>query len=238
MSDVKFITRTPDGREQLNGSFLGMYFLRKTRISVVPYFTVFRVSADAKCVAFKAVNKAHWLVCSPGKTDHILDYTVRLSTGTSYISGEVDVYEFAEYSSIPSAGHKGDVRFNLYTATGELSFAGTSSPLKVPYVLTGLVEQGSNDVHKNGGYDKLLPVNPQREYAIIFTPFQPSFHSISKGGDIGVYEVVARFSDDNTKFMTKQYRHYLGKSSAGNGFSAATHGSLQSTHLIAVVTNL
>lgn len=237
MSDVKFITRTPDGREQLNGSFLGMYFLRKTRISVVPYFTVFRVSADAKCVAFKAVNKAHWLVCSPGKTDHILDYTVRLSTGTSYTSGEVDVYEFAEYSSIPTAGYKGDVRFNLYTATGELSFAGTSSPLKVPYVLTDFVTL-QNDRQINGGYDKQLPVNPHREYAIIFTPFQPRFHSVKTGGDIGVFEVVARFSNDNTMFMTKQYRHYLGQSSPGYGFTADTFGSTQSTHLIADVTNL
>lgn len=237
MSDVKFITRTPDGREQLNGSFLGMYFLRKTRIPVVPYFTVYRVSADAKCVAFKAVNKAHWLACSPGRTDNKLDYTVRLSTGTSYTSGEVDVYEFAEYSSIPSAGHKGDVRFNLYTATGELSFAGTSSPLKVPYVLTGSVVI-QNDRHINGGYDKTLPVNPQREYAIIFSPFQPHFQSIKSGGNIGVFEIVARFSDDNTKFMTKQYRHYLGQSSSGFGFTADLYGSSQSTHLIADVTNL
>lgn len=147
------------------------------------------------------------------------------------------MYEFAEYSSIPSARHKGDVRFNLYTATGELSFAGTLSPLKVPYVLTGLVEQ-QNERHINGGYDKLLPVNPHREYAIIFSPFQPRFHSISTGGDIGVFEIVARFSDDNTMFMTKQYRHYLGKSSSGYGFTTSTSGSLQSTHLIADVTNL
>lgn len=237
MSDVKFITRTPDGREQLNGSFLGMYFLRKIRISVVPYFTVFRVSADARCVAFKAVNKTHWLTCSSGRTDNILDYTVRLSTGTSYISGEVDVYEFAEYSSIPRRRYKGDVRFNLYTATGELSFAGTSSPLKVAYALSGLVEQ-RYDRHIDNGYNKLLPVNPHREYAIIFSPFQPCFHSIRSGGYISVFEIVARFSDDNTMFMTKQYRHYLGQSTPGYGFTASTDGSSQSTHLIADVTNL
>lgn len=237
MSEAKFITRTPDGKEQLNGSFMGMYLIKKTRISVGVYTTVYRISSDAGCVAFRSVDTAKWLSCSPGRFDYPLDYSVRLSTGTSYTSGEVDVYEFARYSTLDAASYKGPIRFNLYLPDGSLSFAGALKPLRVPYVLSGQLTLNSSSAHMNGGYDKTLAINPDREYAIIFSPFQPCFNSVKRGGDMGVFEVVARFSDDNSAFMTKQYRHYFGKSDSGYGFSANTSGSLYCTHLIVDVTN-
>lgn len=234
MSEVKFITRTPTGSVQLNNGFLGMYLLVKTRIYVPVYTGTYTINPNTKIVAYRAVDPNQWLVCNPATLSGPTVHSVRLSTGTGYTSGYVDVYEFAPYSVAQYWQIKGSVRFNLYDKNGNPTFVGSLRPLRVPYVFGSDVALDSAGTHISGGCDYSRPVDPVGLYATVFSIFTPTFQSSRYGSDIGIYEVVTKVTSN--MFYTQQRRHYFGKSDPSEGFTSDSFGSPYITHMLVDVS--
>lgn len=235
MSNAVLITRKANGAVQLHSDKMTYALITKRVVTVERYNSIISMDTRTRFVAFRPVDPTHYVMAQPYSMipEDGYSYFVRLSNGGAYLSGDVIIYEFAPYSTVPAAEVKASARFNLYNAAGELTFSSAKFPLSMPYVFGGQVAM-SDEKHISGGYDKKFPVDPNRKYAIGFTPTSYTVHSIRVGGDIGAFDIVTRVMGG--EFQTQQRRHYIGKANSGYGFALSTYGSSYITHYLVDVT--
>lgn len=235
MSNAVLITRKANGAIQLHSDQMTYALVTKRVVTVERYNSIISMDTRTRFVAFRPVNAAHYVMAQPYSMIPAdgYSYFVRLSDGGAYLSGDVIIYEFAPYTAFPNTEVKTSARFNLYNSAGELTFSSTKFPLSLPYVFGGQVSL-KDEKHISGGYDKRFPIDPNRKYAIGFTPVSYTVHSYKTGGDIGAFDIVTRVMGG--EFQTQQRRHYIGKANSGYGFALNTYGSSYITHFLVDVT--